>query len=389
MAGRPPLISWQSFDTLKRAMWAPDEALSAEEAASTLFRFFRSKHVVDLKLIVTVAWASIILYAAAVILIFVFMYGIYLWHTLFSGGMPPPPANAASQIISSPPSPPSLLAFLAYIGPSISLGGAIAAWAYLSAATRLGIVDLFACEISTLCRLGTIADSAKRLVDRLDAASPQPAAAAEKRTKTPGEFVSQEEYFPIFSNNSKDLEALEALVVRHITEFYTYLKATRDSLRKLVATDPAQVPAGVERAELVNVIYMLFLCYEAGRKSVKDLIEFQPAAAETAIVILISELKCYGALRQCFEEDNIRFKRLDARTEAYQSEIPEVFRRVWDRQKDGDWKPAYLLLSELDKRYYDVFGQHLAASEAQGEAGAPNESGRARPIPVVGVASAA
>jgi len=107
-------------------------------------------------------------------------------------------------------------------------------------------------------------------------------------------FVSQEEYFPVFDSNSRDLQQLEASVVNNITEFYTYMKATRDSLRKL-ADMPAQ-PAALDRPTaatgepdawhdaMLNVIYLVFLGYESARKAVNDLIEFQPARAERSIV---------------------------------------------------------------------------------------------------------
>src|ERR1700744_644177 len=52
---RQGLTSGLSFRTLIRALRSPDSELSAAESASTLFRFFRSKHVVDLKLIIAAA----------------------------------------------------------------------------------------------------------------------------------------------------------------------------------------------------------------------------------------------------------------------------------------------------------------------------------------------
>jgi hypothetical protein len=44
------------------------------------------------------------------------------------------------------------------IGPAVGVAGVIISWAYKSASIRLGIVDLFGCEIATLCRVGTIFD---------------------------------------------------------------------------------------------------------------------------------------------------------------------------------------------------------------------------------------
>ena len=51
-------------------------------------------------------------------------------------------------------------------------------------------------------------------------------------------FTSQESYFPVFDASVKDLQALEADVVKHVTAFYTYMKVMRDSLRRLAGMQP-------------------------------------------------------------------------------------------------------------------------------------------------------
>jgi hypothetical protein len=58
---RHGLVSGLSFSSLGRALWTPDAELTPEESASTLFRFFRSKHVLDLKLIVALTLLSLII----------------------------------------------------------------------------------------------------------------------------------------------------------------------------------------------------------------------------------------------------------------------------------------------------------------------------------------
>src|SRR5262249_20380847 len=113
-----------------------------------------------------------------------------------------------------------------YIGLALPICGLIMGWAYQSASKRLGIVDLFACEIGTLCRVGTIFDIGRRYVEEYDRRLSQ-------KTSSSGSFVSKEEYFPVFDNNSRDLQLLEASVVNHITEFYTYMKVARDAQRRL------------------------------------------------------------------------------------------------------------------------------------------------------------
>jgi hypothetical protein len=145
--------------------------------------------------------------------------------------------------------------------------GAAVAWAYQTASARLGVVDLFACEISTLCRVGTLFDIGKRYVEQYDTPPPEKRGANDKRPAGSASFVSQEDYFPVFSNNARDLQVLEASVVNNITAFYTYMKAMRDSLRKLAEIEPpraatpkmetphAKTELDPWHAAITNVIY--------------------------------------------------------------------------------------------------------------------------------------
>ena len=251
------LFSGLSLRALARAMGrVPTNELTATESASTLFRFFRSKHVRDLKLIFTTA-----LFVLAVHLLLVVLLGlINASYAFFSEAEAPQVALLGHFLVSLPPAaPPDFLTrlvnaagkflsfFITYVGPGVPIYGVIVGWAYQTASTRLGIVDLFACEISTLCRVGTIFDIGKRYVDTYDRGPTpaRPSAAASDK------FVSQEEYFPVFDSNSRDLQQLEASVVNNITEFYTYMKATRELAaqagRHAGATSSARPPGRGDR----------------------------------------------------------------------------------------------------------------------------------------------
>jgi hypothetical protein len=253
------------------------------------------------------------------------------------------------------------------MGPGVPIYGVIVGWAYQTASTRLGIVDLFACEISTLCRVGTIFDVGKRYVGSYNAG---PAAA--RASSASDKFVSQEEYFPVFQSNSRDLQQLEASVVNKITEFYTYMKATRDSLRKLAempAPPAATAGAAVEATgepdpwhdAMLNVIYLLYLGYESARAAVKDLIEFQPARAERSIVILLTELKCYAFLRKHFAPDDLRCRRLHLREDVYRKEVRELYDEVKasGENPDEQWVQARETIPELKSRYFEALGEKL------------------------------
>jgi len=50
---------------------------------------------------------------------------------------------------------------------------AVAVWCYQSASVRLGAVDLFACEIATICRVITVTETASHLSDCTTAHHPR------------------------------------------------------------------------------------------------------------------------------------------------------------------------------------------------------------------------
>ncbi|HEX4409328.1 MAG TPA: hypothetical protein VH206_11200 [Xanthobacteraceae bacterium] len=333
-----------------------DRELKADEAASTLFRFFRSRHVIDLRLIVTLT-----MIISSIHLLVVLVFAVARIHHAAEGLSF---VNLASRGIP-------LLG--KYFAPAFAIYSGILAWAYLTAAKRLGVVDLFACEIGTLCRVGTVFDIGSLYAEKFEKAKQAAAGAqthhiehiAEKRAAT-GQlehtetFVSKEEYFPVFAANSPDLQVLEERVVANITEFYTYMKASRDLMRRLVETD------AVERPKVyIDLMYVLFLGYEAGRKSIKQLIEFEPTQAEEVVVVLLTELVCYKFLCHQFasNKEDVRNRRLTLRTDVYKDEVPKLYRKIAvdHGSNENDWLPAKETIDELGERYEAAFGEPIAA----------------------------
>jgi hypothetical protein len=157
------------------------------------------------------------------------------------------------------------------------------------------------------------------------------------------QFVSQENYFPVFDNNSRDLQSLEARVVINITAFYTYIKAVRDCLRKLADVRPLAVEshqpadeaalAGPWHDSLRNLLYMLYLALESARKAIHDLVEFEPEQAERTMVILISELKAYRFLcGQYVSPQEMRHQRLKLRAADYAVLVDDLCTLVKESQ---------------------------------------------------------
>jgi hypothetical protein len=327
---------------LRRAYSAPESQLTEKEAASTLFRFFRSKHVIDLRLIVFTVVVLLVFY---LITIFIGFIGSFIFYQTF---------------------PAQLLVTLT--GPAVGIAGLIIGWAYKAASIRLGIIDLFGCEIGTLCRVGTVLDVGTRYVCAYERGADAKDDLGEKRAPF-DKYTSQENYFPIFEHNSNDLQLLEALVVRHITEFYTFMKAARDTQRRLATiASPKEMhlPEGAAaeaetrwHATMLDVVYMIFLGYEAGRKAINHLIEFEPAAAENTIVILITELTCYGLLLRNLKNDLLRYPRLKLRQENYRKITAKLYRKIDSHRDEEYWFPARELLPQLSDRYESALGETM------------------------------
>jgi len=303
--------------------------------SATFRRLWHSQHIGDLRLILM-----------AVILMMV-VSPILLWELA-------PVGTTEDQVRQ-------LLTFLAG---DLTIGGAIVAWSYQSASKRLGVVDLFACEIVTLCRVCTIVDAAQRLTDGFKNLNlPAPSADPNKPRTEFGRFTSQEDYFPVFAQNASDLQILEADVVTNVTAFYTYMKAMRDYLRQL---GELQGEASLERQRgiLLNVIYMLFLGFESARRSVADLVEFEPTRAEDTITILLTELPAYGFLIGHYLGEDAHKARLALRRRDYVKTIPELLRNVAGRT-DPEWERAKSLAPELKRRYEQVFSRSIERAERE------------------------
>ena len=346
-----------------------------QDSSSTLVRLFDSSHVKDLRLIAGVALA-VGLYGSLVVFASSLESGIM--------GAWLPKGGAAQTLHQS-----RLLwvvhgvlvgvgDFLKTSAAALGLLAAVIAWAYQRGSARLGVVDLFACEISTLCRVATVVDSAKRYINEYEqgwGVLEQRTAGVPGATPAPSQpFSSTEDYFPIFGSNSRDLQSLEAGVVINITAFYTYMKAVRDLRRGLRAITPLpsdRVPdrrgepePGSWRDAMRNLIYMLFLALESARMTIHDLVEFEPEQAERIIVILISELETYGFLCSHYTvESDIRRKRLLLRRRSYEEETRDCVEKVEAGMTSGDprvrglWEPAARLLDELRARREEALRQ--------------------------------
>jgi hypothetical protein len=317
--------------------------------SSTFERLGRSRHVADLRLIFSVT-VIIMIVGSIFALVFCFerevmtswkdvkeSHGDWIWARLLFNAV----ADSG-----------------AFVGAIGAVGCGVLAWTYQTGSARLGVVDLFACEIATLCRVAIVVEMVQRYVALFDSGpiATQPRELDGEPPTDASRFTSQESYFPVFDSSVKDLQALEADVVTNVTAFYTYMKVMRDGLRALANIKPASRGGSVgdkwHRA-VCNVIYMQFLALESARKAIRDLVEFEPTQAEDMITILLNEVVAYGFLREQFKDD-LRNRMLDARDAGYRREIPELCRMVM-AGTGPQWVRARETAAELMKRYAQVF----------------------------------
>jgi len=346
---------WITPSVVRRCLTPLRHVLQTGDPSSSMDRLFTSQHVKDLQLIIAVG-------LIAVIAVFVGSLGASAWSqaTLLGQGEY---RNFLFGVMGG------FLKgnFTKLCAPVLAAYGAIFAWAYQAANTRLGVVDLFACEISTLCRVAIVVRTVHRYVERLNhPPSPDSSGAG---APTPQGSVSQENYFPVFENNTGALQALEARVVIDITAFYTYMKAVRDIQRMLSNMPPPAVteapprelsgetssaPDGSWRYVMRNLIYMLFLAMESARHSIDHLVEFEPEKAERTVMILLSELEAFRCLRGEFRNDgDIYHERIELRIPEYKETLDELRSDIQAGMHaaadSADWKKADLLRPELER----------------------------------------
>lgn len=347
----------------------------APDRPSAIDRLFESQHVSDLRLIAAIAfimlcWAGFFSALFAFDNALVFMRS----HADLQG------ASLAVDLISK-----IFHDFFKVFGPVLVVFGGTMAWAYQVGSARLGVVDLFACEIDTLCRMMTVGGMVGRQVALFKSGPPLKPPGRGGSLLQVSQFVSQENYFPVFDNNSRDLQALEAGVVINITAFYTYMKAVRDCLRKLADVRPmafeSRQPAdeaavaGPWHESLRSLLYMLYLALESARKAIDDLVEYKPEQTERKMVVLLSEIEAYCFLRSQYgSREETRHQRLELRYAEYRVLVAQLRELVEknnaqqgfaspDRKqapapprtlRERLWRQAFELLHELDQRFDDI-----------------------------------
>jgi hypothetical protein len=196
--------------------------------------------------------------------------------------------------------------YLALLG--IALG--VIGWAYQSANTRFGVVDIFAAEIATLCRVAAVAEFIPNYIRGYNGGDAFP----------PVKF--DQDYLIVFNENAKDLEVLDGDVVRYVTQYYIYMKALLDVLAR--GSDIVDARGGREQAAL-STIYNAFLAFESARQAISVLMDNSAERQEFILAAMLSEVPAYLFLYvERGKMDTYRRKRIEARLKKYQDLIENI-----------------------------------------------------------------
>jgi hypothetical protein len=181
---------------------------------------------------------------------------------------------------------------------------AVIAWAYQAGNVRLGVVDLLASEIFTLCKVAFVGRLVPRLVEW------------EQTQKAPTyPLVPQQDYMVVFNTNTKDLEVLDGDVVNFVTAAYVYCKLFRDRIailysasRQNNASHCLDANAAVpdmrtdgqqslrEPNALLDTVFMAFVTFESAREALRVAVDDPDRRDECVLFGLISELEAYSRL---------------------------------------------------------------------------------------------
>jgi hypothetical protein len=227
---------------------------------------------------------------------------------------------------------------LTVTGGVFAVAATVLSWTYQTGNKRLGAIDLFASEISAICRMSLIADFALAQVHIAEREHEGLIQGAQGESSI--KFTSEEHYTPVYDRNLSDLEPLNVTTISNVTEFYSYRKAMIDYLRRIAVESDDQS----RRTERNMMIYMQFLMYESARYAVAELIEFEPNLEESKINILCSELVVFNYLMKVFTCDDYRGKRLRIRN--YEMIVLDTLNKV-NKGQGQNWLRARTTATQL------------------------------------------
>lgn len=210
-------------------------------------------------------------------------------------------ATVSVMFLIKPLSPPEIWGSQV-LAAVVTSGLAAFAAIFQLAKLRFSTVDVFSSEILARLRIMAADGSLRRLVMYGD---PLHVRLRQEQAETrPLESVlepSKENYFENFFKRSSDLGALSSIVVDHVTDFYSFLMASRDALRDLKATiDTFPNQTDEINARVTDVIFMIDLVAYSGLRALEELIETPAHQLHSRQIAL-----CVGTHSSAFLADRI------------------------------------------------------------------------------------
>lgn len=291
-----------------------------------------------------VSWHTIdLIIIQAVLLAITLLLAILIW-TIGSS----PSTPVAAQTLSHGVPPNNLVIQNPLIGTDprgaariSALAALIAAWAAASIAiynrmiTRLGVIDIVSFEIIAICRVISSADLTKDFINLYETLKPRGF----------GDTARAEEYFENFHRLGKEVGDIHRYDIARITEFYTYLKGSRDatgSIAHWFDKDGNQNPDYDEKRkkdDVLSVLYLLFLCFEAACYAICSL--RSKSDLEFFAAILYKDLDAlykFLAKNVDLEDPRKQYLAMPRRKNLMSAESIESFVKILIEQRDGNSK---------------------------------------------------
>ena len=191
---------------------------------------------------------------------------------------------------------------------------------------RFSTVDVFSSEILARLRILAVDNSVEKIIE----------AGVQKNTKkvdcehgtqyAASYFQpSQENHFEIFHRRSSDLGALAAVVVDHVTDFYSFQMATRDVMRDLADTIEHD-PTNVEelRVRTIDTVFMIDLMAYSGLRALEELIETPAHRLHSRQVALSVATRANAYLLESMPDTDFRYPELRHRSRKYRELTSEL-----------------------------------------------------------------
>jgi hypothetical protein len=188
---------------------------------------------------------------------------------------------------------------------------------------RLALVNMLASDILSIGRV-FVASNIIGVFYRLHSEIPKNNDGLEDDDAWSSGFSGEarrENYFRVFEESVGQLGSLASATVTNITAFYTFLRAARDATEALGHWKTRRSPPKQKTNDILEVIYLCYLCAIHGRLALMGLIKHKEIERYARDVFLAIEVQCIDFLATHMDKNDYRYVLINQRRSAYESTV--------------------------------------------------------------------